>query len=70
MNDLQHQFVTDAEELVENLFRALQQLRVRQSVGRIRRQLTGQIFRQVHTLEQFLDRCRLHERDRTAIGAR
>lgn len=51
MNDLQHQFVTDAEELVENLFRALQQLRLRQSVGRIRRQLTGQIFRQVHTLK-------------------
>ena len=51
MNDLQQQFVTDAEELVENLFRALQQLRVRQSVGRIRRQLTGQIFRQVHTLK-------------------
>jgi len=51
MNDLQHQFVTDAEELVEKLFRALQQLRVRQSVGRIRRQLTGKIFRQVHTLK-------------------
>src|SRR5438128_506701 len=51
MNNLQHQFVTDAEELVENLFRALQQLRARQSVGRIRRQLTGQIFRQVHTLK-------------------
>ncbi|MEP6707143.1 MAG: ATP-binding protein [Pyrinomonadaceae bacterium] len=51
MNELQHQFVIDAEELVENLFRALQQLRARQPVGRFRRQLTGQIFRQVHTLK-------------------
>ena len=51
MSDLQHQFVTEAEELVDKLFRALQQLRLRQSVGRIRRQLTGQIFRQVHTLK-------------------
>lgn len=51
MNDLHLQFVADAEGLIENLFSALQQLRARRADGRKRRELTGQIFRQVHTLK-------------------
>ncbi|MFN2494245.1 MAG: Hpt domain-containing protein, partial [Pyrinomonadaceae bacterium] len=35
----------------EGLFNALEQLRVRRGEGRKRRELTGQIFRQVHTLK-------------------
>jgi len=51
MNKLHLQFVADAEGLIENLFSALQQLRAHRSDGRKRRELTGQIFRQVHTLK-------------------
>jgi two-component system chemotaxis sensor kinase CheA len=51
MNELQRQFFAEAEELLESLFRALQQLRLRRSEGRMRRDLTGQIFRYVHTLK-------------------
>jgi two-component system, chemotaxis family, sensor kinase CheA len=51
MNELHRQFVADAEGLIESLFSALQQLRARRAEGKARRELTGQIFRQVHTLK-------------------
>lgn len=51
MDELHQQFVADAEGLIESLFSALQQLRARRSDGPKRRELTGQIFRQVHTLK-------------------
>ncbi|MEO8436771.1 MAG: Hpt domain-containing protein, partial [Pyrinomonadaceae bacterium] len=51
MKELHLQFVADAEGLIEGLFNALEQLRLRRGEGRKRRQLTGQIFRQVHTLK-------------------
>ena len=51
MNELHHQFVADAEGLIESLFSALEQLRLHRAEGRKRRELTGQIFRQVHTLK-------------------
>lgn len=51
MKELHLQFVADAEGLIEGLFNALEQLRVRRGEGRKRRELVGQIFRQVHTLK-------------------
>lgn len=51
MNELQRQFLAEAEDLIEGVFRALEQLRLRRHLGRVRRELTGQIFRQVHTLK-------------------
>src|SRR5688500_18409724 len=51
MNELQLQFVADAEGLIEGLFNALEELRLRRAEGPKRRELTGQIFRQVHTLK-------------------
>ncbi|MDX6612061.1 MAG: two-component system, chemotaxis family, sensor kinase CheA [Blastocatellia bacterium] len=51
MNELQRQFFMEAEEMLESLLRALQQLRQRRSDGRARRDLIGQIFRLIHTLK-------------------
>jgi len=51
MSELQRQFFTEAEELVESLLGALQQLRQRRTEGRARRDLIGQVFRLVHTLK-------------------
>src|SRR5688572_13896418 len=51
MNELHSQFLANAEGLIEGLFIALEQLRLRRGEGRKRRELTGQIFRQVHTLK-------------------
>src|SRR5688572_32938515 len=51
MNELQLQFVADAEGLIEGLFNALEELRLRRAEGPRRRELTGQIFREVHTLK-------------------
>ncbi len=51
MTEEQHLFVADAREIVERLYRDLEQLRIARSEGRRRRELAAQIFRRVHTLK-------------------
>ncbi len=51
MTEEQRMFVADARELVERLYRDLEQLRVARGEGRRRRELAAQIFRRVHTLK-------------------
>ena len=51
MTEEQRLFVADAQEIVERLYRDLEQLRVARNEGRRRRELAAQIFRRVHTLK-------------------
>src|SRR6202165_6406594 len=51
MSDEQSQFLADAREIVEKLYRDLEQLRSARSQGRQRRELAARIFRRVHTLK-------------------
>lgn len=51
MSDEQSQFIADAREIVERLYRDLEQLRSARSHGRQRRELAARIFRRVHTLK-------------------
>src|SRR5438309_7765730 len=51
MDEAQRQFITDAQELVEKLYRDLEQLRAVRLQGRQRRELAARIFRRVHTLK-------------------
>jgi len=47
----QSQFIADAREIVERLYRDLEQLRTARSQGPKRRELAARIFRRVHTLK-------------------
>ena len=51
MDEAQRQFIADAQELVEKLYRDLEQLRAVRLQGRQRRELAAGIFRRVHTLK-------------------
>lgn len=51
MEDEQSQFIADAREIVEGLYRDLEQLRTARSQGPKRRELAARIFRRVHTLK-------------------
>src|SRR5450759_4814832 len=51
MSDEQSQFLADARDIVERLYRDLEQLRSARSQGRQRRELAARIFRRVHTLK-------------------
>ncbi|HVS22066.1 MAG TPA: ATP-binding protein, partial [Pyrinomonadaceae bacterium] len=51
MDDAQSQFVADSQEIVERLFRDLEQLRGVRLQGPKRRELAARIFRRVHTLK-------------------
>src|SRR5450759_4829744 len=51
MSDEQGQFLADARDIVERLYRDLEQLRSARSQGRQRRELAARIFRRVHTLK-------------------
>lgn len=51
MPEEQSQFVADAREIVERLYRDLEQLRTARSQGPKRRELAARIFRRVHTLK-------------------
>jgi len=51
MDEEQSQFIGDAREIVEKLYRDLEQLRSARSQGRQRRELAARIFRRVHTLK-------------------
>jgi len=51
MTEEQRLFFDDAQEIVERLYRDLEQLRVARNEGRRRRELAAQIFRRVHTLK-------------------
>ena len=51
MDEEQSEFVADAREMVEKLYRDLEQLRSARSQGRQRRELAARIFRRVHTLK-------------------
>jgi two-component system chemotaxis sensor kinase CheA len=51
MNETQAQFVIDAKEIVDRLFRDLEELRAVRLQGRLRRELAARIFRHVHTLK-------------------
>jgi two-component system chemotaxis sensor kinase CheA len=51
MNQLLREFLAEAEDLIEALFRDIQLLREQHADGRARRELTGRIFRHVHTLK-------------------
>src|SRR5436190_2514397 len=51
MTEEQRLFVADAQEIVERLYRDLEELRTARSEGRRRRELAAQIFRRMHTLK-------------------
>jgi two-component system chemotaxis sensor kinase CheA len=51
MDELLREFLAEAEDLIEALFRDTAALREKQAEGRARRELTGRIFRHVHTLK-------------------
>lgn len=51
MDQLLREFLAEAEDLIEALFRDIQTLREKHTEGRTRRELTGRIFRHVHTLK-------------------
>src|ERR1700738_129959 len=51
MDEEQSQFIADAREIVERLYRDLGQLRSARSQGPKRRELGARIFRRVHTLK-------------------
>ena len=51
MTEEQALFVADAKEIVERLYRDLEQLRTARFQGRRRRELAAQIFRRMHTLK-------------------
>jgi two-component system, chemotaxis family, sensor kinase CheA len=51
MTEEQRLFVADAKEIVERLYRDLEQLRTARAEGRRRRELAAQIFRRMHTLK-------------------
>src|SRR6266550_2052177 len=51
MDEEQREFISDAREIVEKLYRDLEQLRSARSQGRQRRELAARIFRRVHTLK-------------------
>src|SRR5437016_8634538 len=51
MDEEQSEFIADAREMVEKLYRDLERLRSARSQGRQRRELAARIFRRVHTLK-------------------
>lgn len=51
MTEEQRLFVADAQEIVERLYRDLEELHTSRSEGRRRRVLAAQIFRRMHTLK-------------------
>jgi two-component system chemotaxis sensor kinase CheA len=51
MDEEQSLFIADAREIVERLYRDLEELRAARSKGRQRRELAARIFRHVHTLK-------------------
>src|SRR6266850_6138275 len=51
MDEIQTQFVADAQELVEKLYHDLERLRSARLHGPKRRELAARIFRRVHTLK-------------------
>jgi two-component system chemotaxis sensor kinase CheA len=51
MNETQSQFILDAKEVVDRLYRDLEELRAVRLQGPRRRELAGRIFRHVHTLK-------------------
>src|SRR6185295_10787920 len=51
MNETQAQFTVDAREIVDRLFRDLEELRAVRLQGRLRREVASRIFRHVHTLK-------------------
>jgi two-component system chemotaxis sensor kinase CheA len=51
MDQLLREFLAEAEDLIEALFRDIEALRLKHAEGRARRELTGRIFRHVHTLK-------------------
>ncbi|HEV7860278.1 MAG TPA: ATP-binding protein [Pyrinomonadaceae bacterium] len=50
-HQLLREFLADAEDLIEALSGDIEELRARRAMGRVRRALTGRIFRHVHTLK-------------------
>ncbi|MDX6694207.1 MAG: two-component system, chemotaxis family, sensor kinase CheA [Blastocatellia bacterium] len=51
MDELLREFLAEAEELIETLFRDIRQLGEKRDEGRARRELTNRIFRYAHTLK-------------------
>jgi two-component system, chemotaxis family, sensor kinase CheA len=51
MDQLQSQFIADAQEIVEKLYHDLEQLRSARLHGPHRRELAARVFRRVHTLK-------------------
>jgi two-component system chemotaxis sensor kinase CheA len=51
MNETQSQFILDAKDIVDRLYRDLEELRMVRLQGRLRRELAARIFRHVHTLK-------------------
>jgi two-component system chemotaxis sensor kinase CheA len=51
MDEAQTQFVADAQEIAEKLYRDLEQLRTARLHGPHRRELAARVFRRVHTLK-------------------
>ncbi|MBD0326076.1 MAG: Hpt domain-containing protein [Pyrinomonadaceae bacterium] len=51
MDSLLREFLAEAEDLIEALFRDIEALREKDMPARTRRELTGRVFRHVHTLK-------------------
>jgi two-component system chemotaxis sensor kinase CheA len=51
MDELLREFLAEADDLIEAVFRDIAALREKRADGRARRELTGRIFRHVHTLK-------------------
>src|SRR4051812_34510655 len=51
MNDIRNEFLQESDELVDEVFSAIDELGDRHQDGRARRDLVGRIFRSVHTIK-------------------
>ncbi|MDQ2936967.1 MAG: ATP-binding protein [Acidobacteriota bacterium] len=59
MDQTQHEFLVEIEELVEQTFADLDELREKQNDGRSRRELIDRIFREVHSVKGSAASCGL-----------
>ncbi|HEV7473046.1 MAG TPA: ATP-binding protein [Pyrinomonadaceae bacterium] len=59
MDQTQHEFLVDIEELIEHIFVDLDELRAISADGRSRRELIDRVFRRVHSVKGSAASCRL-----------
>ncbi len=66
MDQTQHEFLIEIEELVDHMFGDLDELREKQGEGRSRRELIDRIFRRVHSVKGSAASCGLEAVSRIA----